>query len=144
MVSPDLVRRMKDFFARQAACCDEAYRDLEALPLDADDEALDRLSECQRAHGARVQALAAEYARLEAEWAAAKPTEAQRAELRPDAHRAGEAAARLAGLNEKRKAWTDAKMVELAGQLAGLQRGRDVMNRYDVPDSGASFIDTKA
>ena len=146
MAHADLVRRMKDFFARQTIYCEETRRDLESLPADIEDETIDRIAAQQETHVERRQALEREFARLQAEWNAAPDlTEAEREEVHLEAHRAAEATERLAALDAKWGQWVDERLTGLAGALEGLHRGRAAAGRYGgAPDEGASFIDKKA
>lgn len=145
MSNEALIRRMNEFFARQAACCEELAREMESLPANAEIETLDRIAERQEAQRARTQALAEEFLGLQAEWNAAHLSEADRAKVRDEAHRAAEAVDRLAALNSRWKIWADEQRAALGGELAGLRRGREAAHKYGVDrDTNASFIDKKA
>lgn len=145
MPDANLVRRMKDFFERQRACCAAIGAELQTLPADVELETLERLAEEHRAQRAQTDVLAEEFAALQAEWDAAGMSSAEAEEVRGAARLAAEATERLAELNMKWKAWADERLSGLGADLTGLQRNREATHKYGVVlDRRASFVDEKA
>jgi uncharacterized small protein (DUF1192 family) len=144
VANTELVRRLKDYFARQEAYCCACLVELETFPQDVEVDTLDAIFAKHRLHAEGRAALEDELAALRVEWQGARPTDAEREEVRKASSGAEKLADELAARNVAWKKWVDERMAALTGEIAGLRRGRAEIGRYDSSrDTDATYIDEK-
>lgn len=146
LADADIVRRMKDYFARQMAWFEQLHDALAKLEGPVDPERLDGLLEADSARARKSKALEEEFSALKSEWdrAEAIPESAVN-EVREIAGRAEKLASELQVAFDKAAQCTGAGVEALRERLGELKTKGQWLGKYRAePPENAGLIDRQA
>ena len=142
----DIVRRMKDYFARQMAWFEQMHDAFAEFDGEIDPDHLDRLLEADSARARISKELEEEFAVLKSEWDRTDSIpESAADEVRAIARQAEERAEELQQAVDQAARKTGKGVDELHERLGALRKGRQLLAKYRWPGTDdAGLMDHQA